>query len=215
MHATLERLDGQARLRFTRRLEHPPEAVWPALTEADDLAAWFPADIEGGWEPGAQRRFTFRDPDEAAEALEVDEAPVLGGEVVACEPCRHLEYTWGGDTLRFDLKPDGDGTILRLTVTFEQIGKAARDAAGWHACLDLLAAGLAGAPPDFEPEERWAQVHPAYVERFGPEASTLVRAPLRRVAPGCCWSTAAPAARCSASQRAATAPAARVRSTSA
>lgn len=173
MDGILERSNGQAHLRFTRRLDHPPEAVWHALTKADDLAAWFPADIEGGWEPGAQLRFTFRDPQKAAEVLEVDEAPVLRGEVIAYEPYTRLEYTWEKDTLRFDLEPDGDGTILRLTVIFDEIGKAARDAAGWHACLDLLATRLAGAPPDFEPEERWAQVHPQYVERFGPEASAI------------------------------------------
>ena len=40
MYGTLERVNGQARLRFTRRLDHPPEAVWRALTEAEDLAAW-------------------------------------------------------------------------------------------------------------------------------------------------------------------------------
>lgn len=173
MDGTLERSNGQARLVFTRRFDHPPEAVWRALTEAEDLAAWFPADIAGGWEPGAQLVFTFHDAEEAAEVLEVDEAPVLHGEVIAFEPHTRLEYTWDEDTLRFDLEPDGDGTLLRLTVTFDEIGKAARDAAGWHACLDLLAARLAGVPPDFDPEERWEHVHPEYVERFGPEASTM------------------------------------------
>lgn len=91
MHGTLDRSDGQPRLVFTRRLDHPPEAVWRALTEADSLAAWFPADIHGDWEPGAKLRFTFRDPQEAAEVLEVDEAPVLEGEVVACELYTRLE----------------------------------------------------------------------------------------------------------------------------
>lgn len=170
---SLERGNGGARLVFTRRLDHPPEAIWQALTDPDELAAWFPAAIEGGWEPGATLTFTFQDPDEAAEALEAEEAPVLHGEVITCEPPRRLEYTWDTDTLRFDLEPDGQATVLRLTVTFEEIGKAARDAAGWHACLDLLAARLVGGPPDFDPEDRWAQVHLTYVERFGPEASTI------------------------------------------
>jgi uncharacterized protein YndB with AHSA1/START domain len=173
MDGTLELTDGQARLRFVRRLDHPPEAVWRALTEADDLAAWFPAAIDGGWEPGAELRFTFHDEEEAAEVLELDEAPVLGGEVIVHEPYSRLEYRWDEDTLRFDLEPDGDGTILRFTVTFDEIGRAARDAAGWHACLDVLAARLAGSPPDFAPEERWEEVHPRYVERFGPEASSI------------------------------------------
>jgi hypothetical protein len=54
---------------------------------------------------------------------------------------------------------------------FDEIGKAARDAAGWHACLDALEAHLDGEPLDSM--ERWQAVHPGYVERFGPEAATL------------------------------------------
>lgn len=173
MDGTLERVNGQARLRFTRRLGHTPEVVWRALTEAEDLAAWFPAAIDGEWQPGAPLRFTFHDPDEAAEHLAVDEAPVLDGVVIAYEPYTHLEYRWDKDTLRFELEPEGDGTLLTLTVTFDEVGRAAQDAAGWHECLDLLEARLAGEPPDFEHGQRWAQVHPAYVELFGPEASTI------------------------------------------
>ena len=40
-------------LRFTRKLPHPPEKVWRALTEPKHLAAWFPTDVEGERAPGA------------------------------------------------------------------------------------------------------------------------------------------------------------------
>lgn len=160
---TLERSDGGARLRFTRRLAHPPSAVWRALTEPDDLAAWFPTTIEGGWEPAAPLRFSFRD----------DEAPPFDGEVVAYQPHRRLEYRWGEDTLRFDLEPHGDGTVLHLTDVLGTLGKAARDAAGWHVCLDLLGHRLDREPPGWTSDERWPQVHPGYVERFGSDAATL------------------------------------------
>lgn len=173
MDGTLDRIEGRARLHFTRRLSHPPQAVWAALTEADDLAAWFPAQIQGDWQAGAGLRFVFHDPEQAAAALGVAEAPVLGGRVTAYEPYTHLEYTWDTDTLRFDLEPDGTDTVLHLTVTFDELGKAARDAAGWHECLDLLAHRLTGESPRFAPGERWAEVHPTYADRFGPEASRL------------------------------------------
>ena len=39
---TLEERDGRFVLRFERRLPHPPEEVWRALTEPDRMAAWFP-----------------------------------------------------------------------------------------------------------------------------------------------------------------------------
>lgn len=173
MDGHLEHADGRAQLRFRRRLAHAPQAVWRALTEADDLAAWFPAHIHGDRRAGARLRFVFHDPEQAAEALGVEEAPVLEGRVITYEPPRCLEYTWDTDTLRFDLEADGAETVLHLTVTFDELGKAARDAAGWHECLELLAHRLAGAAPAFAPGEVWAEVHPTYVERFGPEGATI------------------------------------------
>ncbi|MGH2849430.1 MAG: SRPBCC domain-containing protein, partial [Solirubrobacteraceae bacterium] len=86
---------------------------------------------------------------------------------------RLLEYTWGGDTLRFELQPDGDGTVLTFTDTFNEYGKAARDGAGWHLCLEHLEHALDGTPPPGPPQERWSELHPGYVERFPPEASAL------------------------------------------
>ena len=57
--------------------------------------------------------------------------------------------------------------------TFDQVGKAARDAAGWHACLDVLACRLSGESAPWAAGERWQQVHPEYVRELGPEAATI------------------------------------------
>ena len=97
----------------------------------------------------------------------------LQGTVVAVDPPRVLEYTWGDDTLRFELQPDGDGTVLTFTDTFDEYGKAARDGAGWHACLDMLGFALDGTTPPGDNGAYWRKIHPGYVERFGPEASTI------------------------------------------
>jgi hypothetical protein len=51
-------------------------------------------------------------------------------------------------------------------------GKAARDAAGWHECLDRLVSDLDGTAQAL-PGERWRQIHPVYVTELGPEASTI------------------------------------------
>ena len=160
-YGELERNNGRNELRFVRRLPHPPEKVWRALTAADDLAAWFPTTIEGDLAAGAPLRFNF--PNGEAEGFD--------GRVVACVPNALLEFEWGPDDhLRFELQADGPDTILIFTDVFTPLGKAARDAAGWHSCFDALEAHLNGAPPR---ENRWAEVHPRYVERFGPEAATL------------------------------------------
>jgi hypothetical protein len=99
-----------------------------------------------------------------------DEGPAIDGEMLAFDPPRLLELRWGDETLRFELEPDGAGTVLTFLDDFDELGKAARDAAGWHACLDALEHDLRGEPP---PSDRWKQVEGWYVERFGPEASTI------------------------------------------
>jgi hypothetical protein len=63
--------------------------------------------------------------------------------------------------------------VLTLVDTFDELGKAARDAAGWHECLDRLVFQLGDDEPPWSPGERWQQVHGGYVERLGPEASTI------------------------------------------
>ena len=158
----LDRSGPRPRLVFTRALAHPPEKVWRALTRKEHLRAWFPDTVEGEFEPGGKLRFVSEEHDFAFD-----------GEVTAFEPPELLEIRWGTDLLRFELRAGGDGTVLTLTDTFDELGKAARDGAGWHECLDLLEIELAGAAPDFAPGRRWGEVHPRYVAEFGPDASTI------------------------------------------
>ena len=53
----LERAEGgEVRLRFERRFPQPPDTVWRALTEPEQLQAWFPTTIEGERVAGAPLR---------------------------------------------------------------------------------------------------------------------------------------------------------------
>lgn len=158
----LAEVAGGWELRFHRVLPHPPEKVWQVITDPEHLSAWFPQRVEGRIEPGATLRFVS------------DVAPAWEGRVLVCERPRRLELTWGTDVLRFELQPDSDGgTVLSFTDRITELGKAARDTAGWHTCLDVLEAHLAGRSPDFTHSERWKQVHPGYVERFGAAAAAI------------------------------------------
>src|SRR5947209_4632729 len=159
----LEQAGDRWQLHFTRRLPHPPEKVWRALTEPEHLKAWFPNDIDGERKEGATLRHVFRN----------DEAPDMAGEMRVYEPPSVLEFTWGDDTLRFELQPDGDGTVLEFVDVVEEVGKAARDGAGWHVCLDALEQHLRGEPTRAQDKDVWKPVHDAYVRRFPPEASTI------------------------------------------
>jgi len=164
MTGTLEQTDAGPRLRFTRHLAHPRDKVWRAITEPEHLKAWFPDTIVvERWEAGAPLR--FEPPPDLADPFD--------GEVRAVEPPRLLEFSWGPDVIRFELEEAGDGTELTLLDTIEELGKAARDGAGWHVCLDQLEHHLDGATPSWSPGERWREVHPDYVEELGPEAATI------------------------------------------
>jgi hypothetical protein len=103
------------------------------------------------------------------------EAAPFDGEMLAFDPPSLMELRWADDVLRFDLAPDakGDGCVLELTVTFPEYGKAARDAAGWHVCLEQLGHVLDGAALPWHPPDRWRAVHRGYVQRLGPEASVI------------------------------------------
>jgi uncharacterized protein YndB with AHSA1/START domain len=162
MNGKLEQAGDLWRLRFTRRLRHSPEKVWSAITEPEHLAAWFPDRIVvDEWAVGAPLRFEH----EGGDPFE--------GEVLAVDPPSVLEFGWGTDTIRLEIAPDGDGCTLTLLDTFDELGKAARDAAGWHTCLDALERHLAGDPSARAAHETWSEVHPGYVEDLGPEAATI------------------------------------------
>jgi hypothetical protein len=94
------------------------------------------------------------------------------GQMLVFDPPEVMEFTWGTDRLRIELRADGAGTLLTLTDTFDELGKAARGGAGWHECLDRLVAGLDGAPQR-PMGELWVEIHPRYVTQLGPAAATI------------------------------------------
>jgi uncharacterized protein YndB with AHSA1/START domain len=161
-YGELARTDGRPVVRFTRRLGHAPAAVWRALTEPEHLAAWFPTTIEGERRRGAPLHFGFLDM----------EAPPFDGEMLSFDPPTVMELRWGDETLRFELQPVESGTVLILTVVFDEMGKVSRDAAGWHSCLDLLAFEVRGQKAPWSSADRWRDVKDTYIDRFGAEAST-------------------------------------------
>jgi uncharacterized protein YndB with AHSA1/START domain len=128
--------DGGVRVRLERRLRHPVERVWRAISEPGELAHWFASN-------------------EPMQVVERD-AP------------RRLVATWFGDTLRFELRPDGTGCVLVFTHAFADRDVAARTAAGWDRCFARLDALLAELPmSETVSLELWPDVHERYAERFG------------------------------------------------
>ena len=133
---SLTEVDGRHRLVLDRRLAHPVERVWSAVTEADQLSRWFPARVRLELRIGAPVHFAMDQDEFAAD-----------GVVREVDPPRLLAFTWGADELRIELVPDGDGCHLRFSHTFGDHAGAASFASGWDACLNGLDEVLAGREP--------------------------------------------------------------------
>jgi uncharacterized protein YndB with AHSA1/START domain len=171
--AILQDAHGRSVLRFERLLRHPPEKVWKALTELDELRAWHPSPFELEPVLGGVVRYLPPDGDAFGD-----------GEVTEYHPPRVLAYTWGEDQLRWELEPREEGCLLVLTHVFDDRFKAARDAAGWHLCLDALSSSLDGAPSRRKGDDEgvppgWRELNRAYEEQFGIPSDEATPPPAR------------------------------------
>ena len=147
--------DDRVAVRFERRLSHPLERVWRAITDPEDLAAWFPDTIEGEFGPGAEVRFP---------KFEEMGLPAVG-KVTDFDPPRLLAYTWGTSTLRVERESEGAGCRRVFSDTLPR-AESAKNAAGWEVCLENLEARLAGEDGSEPPESDWSDLHEHYAARF-------------------------------------------------
>ncbi|MEQ9568592.1 MAG: SRPBCC family protein [Longimicrobiales bacterium] len=164
MDATLSKEGPRYTLMVERRLTHSPEKVWRAVTERDALRRWFPSDVEGAWEVGASLKFAFLHGDH--DGLTEDD---MRGEVIAVDEPRLLEFRWGAHYLKYELEPDGDGCLFRLSESFADPSWGARNAAGWEMCLDNLGLVLDGAAALEFVADVWTAKFKRYVAAFEPE----------------------------------------------
>jgi hypothetical protein len=96
-----------------------------------------PTDIVGERSTGAAIELPFW-PDHA-ERYGIAET-VLRGTIRSWDPPRLFEWTWDTDVLRWELRPDGAGTLLVFTTWLAdpEASAAASVAAGYHVCLEQL-----------------------------------------------------------------------------
>ncbi len=153
-HGTIEtRDDGTRVLRYERHLRHPIDRVWAALTDPEQVEGWL-ARAELDAVEGGRVRLEWLNTDEEGNQA------IAEGTVTRLDPPRLIELdTDIHGQLRWELRPDGDGTLLTLTVTAELPGEyLAKVMAGWHVHIDFLEDFLDGHPIDWPnwPIERWA-----------------------------------------------------------
>ncbi|WP_327706381.1 SRPBCC family protein [Streptomyces decoyicus] len=146
--------DGRNALRMERRLAHPPAKVWSAITDPAQIGRWFPSEVTVELRPGGA--MTFSMPGVSGVAMT--------GAVTDAEEPRLFAFTWGEDHLRWEITPDGDGSLLTLVHTFGDRFGGASFASGWHLCLTALSQLLDGEPTAVPRDT--GELHEAYVEQF-------------------------------------------------
>ena len=149
-----------ATLRFERRLSHPVEAVWSAITDPAQRSQWLgTTTIADGFIETAPNGPPY--PPERTK---------VSGRILVWDPPHVFEHEWrqqilgaNGGVVRYELSPDGDGTLLRFSHRGLSVPSARGFHPGTHAFLDRLAAQLAGQPlPDWQ--QRYREVAEAIPE---------------------------------------------------
>ncbi|MFC5267283.1 SRPBCC family protein [Kribbella qitaiheensis] len=165
MSETLTSEHGRTVLRMERRLTHPPEKVWRALTDPSELAAWFPTAVELDLRLDGKISFTFEQGED-----DFVEDPDNSGVIRAYDPPRLLEYTWGAEIQRWELAPTDGGCLLTLTATYDDRPGSASFTSGWILCLDALDKALGGATIQ---RETYPALHEHFIKQYSLDQGTL------------------------------------------
>ncbi|UWU15767.1 SRPBCC domain-containing protein [Rhizobium sullae] len=110
-----------------RRMQHPPERIWRALTQTELIAEWL---MQNDFEPTVGHRFQFR-----AKPMP-GWSGITNCEVLEVDVPKRLVYRWGDGTesdsglstvVTWTLTPADNDTLVRM----EQSGFRPQDEAGY------------------------------------------------------------------------------------
>jgi uncharacterized protein YndB with AHSA1/START domain len=164
--AEIQKDGDQWTLVLVRNLSHPPAKVWKAITEPEHLRQWAPFDADRSLgNIGTAKLTTVGAPGQHVTETQVKRA----------DAPKALEYSWGGQDMRWELEPVGAGGT-RLTL-WHNIDRRfiSMGAAGWHICFDVLDRLLSGQPigrmvgPECMKFDGWQRLNAEYAKQFGVE----------------------------------------------
>ncbi len=151
---------------LVRELGHPPAKVWKALTKPEHLREWAPFDSDRDLGALGTANLT---------TVGAPKSMVSESQIKRADEPKLLEFSWGGQDIRWELEPLGTGgTRLTLWHNINR-GFIAMGAAGWHVCFDVLERSLDGQPlgrivgADAMKNEGWQRLLVEYSAQFGVE----------------------------------------------
>ena len=156
---------------LVRDLSHPPAKVWTALTDPEHLREWAPFDSDRNLGAVGTAKLS---------TVGTATSHVTESYVKRADAPRALEFSWGGQDIRWELEPLGAGGT-RLTL-WHDIDRRfiSMGAAGWHICFDVLERLLAGQPigrivgPETMKLDGWQRLNTEYAKLFGIDAASWI-----------------------------------------
>jgi uncharacterized protein YndB with AHSA1/START domain len=98
-------------IEITKQIDAPPERVFRALTDADELVRWFPSSAESDPRTGGDYVLRFQFDDGSKNHT-------YAGQYEDVMPSERVRYPWNGQfgetTVEFTLRASDGGTELRL-----------------------------------------------------------------------------------------------------
>ena len=184
--------DASTTVVIERNFDVPPETLWAALTEPQQLRLWAPHSADRALDAFGPATLVM-----LADGNGDDQEVTI--EVLVVKPPHLLKHTWGLDVLRWeitaDVTPDGleallgdvnpaggdeegSGSVLVLRHTLGDPSMISAVAAGWQLCFDVLETVLAGHP---ESPRRganalnygWAELNERFAEELGVKPSVV------------------------------------------
>lgn len=150
--------DGRVAIRFVRLVAHPPEKVWRAITDPEQLREWFPAVVELDRPVGTPVFFGVTDEQRRRYGMADDPDRAPNGRILRNQPPLVLEYEWAGEILTWEITGTPEGSRLVFTNVLSEPDAAGPAAAGWEAGLEVVEAQLDGTPITWNPLDRAEQL---------------------------------------------------------
>jgi uncharacterized protein YndB with AHSA1/START domain len=141
--------DGRAFIRFERRLPHPVSEVWDAVVNPARMTDWLAYRVEIDPREGGKLDLWLGGREEPNRP---DWKPHVSRSVITrFDPPRLLEaHGEDNGTLRFEVKPDGDGALFVFVHTLDARERSRfAIVAGWHLRMELLEAAFRGSAADW------------------------------------------------------------------